>query len=242
MFVSLEAIRELETRTLQVIDHTGEFSAFGDLVELAHTYRTILSAPRAPIQLAFRATMDLKFRGDTNTANTRRAVYIGALVVPSADGTKIERSSYSLTVCKGERRRSPILRKLHFDYEPAHNRAPGECKPSMHIQVCGTLMPLLKEAGYTDDDLRAWSPWLEKPRIPSMPMSLALMLNWLMLEFPSDATAASVLRNPEWRNHVIDAERIVLGPYFESCAEFFKARGRNAGSRFVESRLYEVAV
>ena len=240
MFLTLGAIRALERDSLQAIGRIGEFGEFGALVNLAQNYRTILAGPRGPINLAFKAIMSLKFRGDTRAANTRRAVYVGALVEPAADGVQIARSSYSLTVCNGERRRAPILRKLHFDYEPGHERAAGECKPSMHIQVCGELMPLLIEEGYTTHDLRAWTPSLEKPRIPSMPTSLALVLNWLMLEFEGDPTAARVLRNPEWKNLVTHAERTVLGPFFSSSAAFFAARGKNANVPFVQTQLYEM--
>jgi hypothetical protein len=241
MFLSLEGLRNLERDTLQVIDHIGEFNEFGELVELARNHRTILSGDRGPIDLGFRAVLNLRFRGDTSTANTRRAVFVGALVEPTADGRRIERSSYSLTICKAERQRAKILRKLHFDYEPIERRAGDECKPSMHIQVCGKLMPLLERAGYRQQDLDAWSPWLEKPRIPGMPMSLALLLNWLLLEFDSDVSAARILRNHQWKNLVARAEEAVLAPYFKSCAEFFAAPGANRGKRFVESLLYEMA-
>jgi hypothetical protein len=241
MFLSLDAIRALERDTLQVIDRIGEFNEFGELAELARQHRTILGGDRGAINLGFRTVMNLRFRGDTVNANTRRAVYVGALVVPEAGGAEIAHSSYSLTICKGENRRAPILRKLHFDYEPLARRALSESKPTMHIQVCGKLMPLLEAAGYKTEDLRTWSPWLEKPRIPGMPMSLALLLNWLMLEFESDPTAVRILRNSEWTALVARAEHIVLGPYFASCAGFFSARGKNKGKAFVQSHLYEIA-
>ena len=241
MFLTLEAIRKLERETLQVIDRIGEFNEFGELVALARQHRTILSGDRGPIDLGFRAVMNLRFRGDTAAANTRRAVYVGALVEPTTDGRHIAQSSYSLTICRGENKRAPILRKLHFDYEPVERRGSQECKPSMHMQVCGKLMPLLEKAGYRTEDLKSWSPWLEKPRIPGMPMSLALVLNWLLLEFDTDANAASILRNKDWRSLVIHAEQEVLAPYFKSCAGFFAATGTNRGKRFVESFLYEIA-
>lgn len=241
MLLPLKDIRKLERETLQAIDRIGEFNDFVELAELARKYRTILSGDHGSIDLGFRAVMNLRFRGDTATANTRRAIYVGALVVRTTDGHHIERSSYSLTICRGERERSQILRKLHFDYEPIQQRAPLECKPSIHIQVCGKLMPQLERAGYKSEDLKAWFPSLEKPRIPGMPMSLALLLNWLLLEFESDLTAAKILRNHEWRNIVARAESTVLAPYFKSCAGFFTNPGRNQGKQFFETLLYEIA-
>jgi hypothetical protein len=131
------------------------------------------------------------------------------------------------------------MRKIHFDYERAAIRNHSEAKPTIHMQVCGELLPQLRQLGYRSSDLQSWFPWLEKPRVPTLPVSLALLLNWLLLEFQSDPIAQRIVKNREWRNLVARAEREILGPYFEACATFFQAPAQNDSNLFVESVLYE---
>ena len=130
-------------------------------------------------------------------------------------------ASYSLLICRyAEARTSPIVRKVHFDYEPIAFRNPAEPKPSAHMQMCGNFSRHHLKAGYAEVRLRGMYPGWEKPRIPLPPTSLALILNWLLLEFQSDPASQGILNSPTWRNWVAEAERKVLLPYFESRQAF----------------------
>lgn len=82
-------------------------------------------------------------------------------------------------------------------------------------------------------------PSWEKPRIPLPPTSLALMVNWLMVEFQSDATAQAILRDPAWRALVVRAERTVLLSYFEAAIRFL-GTAANDKKRFLQNHLYEM--
>jgi hypothetical protein len=131
------------------------------------------------------------------------------------------------------------MRKVHFDFEHKSSRNDEEPKPTNHMQVCGELLPQLRKLGYRGVDLRNWFPWLEKPRVPTIPVSLALLLNWLLVEFQSDLNAQKIVKNKEWRNLVARAEREVLAPWFQECSDFFQAPGQNESKLFTDSILYE---
>jgi hypothetical protein len=88
--------------------------------------------------------------------------------------------------------------------------------------------------------LRAWYPDFEKPRIPLPPTSIALILNWLLMEFQSDAASQAILRSPTWRVLVAEAERTVLVPYYEQATRFFRMAA-NRNKRFLQAHLYETS-
>jgi hypothetical protein len=232
----MHEMRDLERRTLSTIEHIGEFSAFPQLYRYAKSHRTLFIAPSSAINLEFNMDFEIQFRRDPQ--RMPRRVYFGALVVPAADAQRVAHGSYTVTICDTCAERAPILRKLHFDYETCTERGSGEAKPSLHLQVCGTLSPYLLERGYTDADVAPWLPWLEKPRVPSLPVSLALLLHWTMLEFPSDLSVSRILRSPAWRKLVVDAEHVILKPYFERGAALLRKPARPESS-FFSSHLYE---
>jgi hypothetical protein len=130
---------------------------------------------------------------------------------------------------------------MHFDYESAAYRDVCEPKPSAHLQICGKLSPDHLRAGYTEMRLKGMYPTWEKPRIPLPPTSLALMLNWLLLEFQNDPASQGILNSPEWRNWVAQAERTMLVPYFKAATTFL-ASAANKKKRFLQTHLYSMSV
>jgi len=109
----------------------------------------------------------------------------------------------------------------------------------VHFQVCGELSRHHINAGYNEIRLKALYPHFEKPRIPCQPTSIAILLNWLLLEFQSDATSQAVLKAPRWRKLVAEAERTVLAPYFEKAAAFLRSSGHRE-QPFLQTHLYEI--
>jgi hypothetical protein len=107
------------------------------------------------------------------------------------------------------------------------------------MQVCGKFSQHHLDAGYTEQRLKALYPRWEKPRVPVPPTSLALMLNWLLLEFQSDPASQAVLRSPAWRACVSRAERTVLGPYFAGAHQFLTSTA-NRNRRFLQAHLYGI--
>jgi hypothetical protein len=93
--------------------------------------------------------------------------------------------------------------------------------------------------GYRPTSIDRWYPDFEKPRIPGIPVSLALLINWLLLEFQTDRSARAILTNGRWRGLIADAEKIVLYPFFQEAANYFSV-AQPPNHRFVENYLYEL--
>ena len=142
---------------------------------------------------------------------------------------------------KGADHTKPVLRKIHFDFEPKFLRSNLEPKPSVHVQFGGELLPHWANGnGYCIDQLQALSPWFEKPRIPCLPVCLALLLDWTFLEFSSyDRHAKAVIDHPTWNAHVRDAERLVLALFIDDCQTFLRSPAHQK-HRLLHHHLYEI--
>ncbi len=239
MFPTLDEVRGLEWETLRVITETGIFARLGDLQAAAKSGLKRINRDRGAVNVHLGFTLDIRLRGDRQ-ARLRR-VDVGALVSPTPDQRSIQNASYGVTICRtNDPTTSAIVRKLHFDYEPIAFRNRGEPKPTVHMQICGQLSPHHLAAGYTQLRLKTLFPQWEKPRIPVPPVSLALLLNWLLLEFQSDVASQGALRDDRWRNIVASAERTMLIPYFDAASKFLNA-ATHAKSRFYQRHLYELS-
>lgn len=240
MFAKLSDIRDLEHRTLKAITEIPPFAKLNDLVDQAAAALGRFS-PKGAIDFDLGFLLDIRLRGDRHAKLVERRVDLGVLVQPnSTNKDEIGNVSYSLLICKTkEPKTSPILRKAHFDYEPVSNRNHSEPKPSVHMQICGKYSRHHAAAGYEPQRLSALYPEFEKPRIPLPPTSLALLLNWLLLEFQNGSAAQPILKDERWRKLVCDAERTVLIPYFKGGAEYLTS-AKNVGRRFLQSFVYEM--
>jgi hypothetical protein len=106
------------------------------------------------------------------------------------------------------------LRKIHFDLEST----PGgkEPKPGVHFQIAGRSPPVLMAAGYESSAFDHLIPDLDKPRIPCLPPSFALLAHVALLEYHStDAALAKFVQSSHWIKVVTTAENSVLLPYFD---------------------------
>jgi hypothetical protein len=144
-----------------------------------------------------------------------------------------------LLICKGDNPQAGILRKIHFDYEPVENRQSYEIKPSVHLQICGKLNQHLTNAGFKQEHLEPHGPAFEKPRVPCFPVSIALLVHWLMLEFSGFPEARRIINNRHWQAKVKMAEALLLKPFFYSSSEFFKS---TSTSLFLNSWVYGLPV
>lgn len=112
--------------------------------------------------------------------------------------------SYVLSICNGD----VLLRKYHYDYECIE----GKEKPLFHLQYGGKPLPSQTTYGGVDE----LSPWLSEPRLFYTPMSLALILEQVFLEFPDDTTN-KIQKDNSWKGHVRDSQKELLAPFFELC-------------------------
>lgn len=236
MLNTFKELVELEKETLETILKINEFAAFsGELFAQASNFRS-LNELLPELDLHYSIRLKTKLRGDR--AIVERMVHLGVLA-EKGDSSQLSNASYSLVICEGVTDKSRIIRKFHFDYEHASLRS-EEAKPSLHMQICGNLNRHLSKMGYVDEDINGMYPSFEKPRIPSIPMSLGLLLNWIILEFGCDVTAESIRKNTDWKNHIAKIERLILKPYFKNAYDFFSLSSNNKKSFFSE-KLYEIS-
>jgi hypothetical protein len=68
--------------------------------------------------------------------------------------------------------------------------------------------------------------WLSEPRLCCMPISLALLVNLILKEFPDEKNSKLIERS-EWRDLVKKNEELILSPFFEECRKFFSKNENN---------------
>jgi len=123
--------------------------------------------------------------------------------------------SYYLAVCEVKSPRHRLLRKYHFDYVLAetYRRQPH---PIFHLQYAGKLSKRLQDLQIEHEHLDAW---LSEPRLFFTPMSLALLVNIVLKEFPNERTE-KIIERSDWRKLIIDNENFLLAPYYACCHNF----------------------
>lgn len=167
----------------------------------------------------YRARTSSSFNFDSsfeiNVDNKPGTAFIGGKIIPSNDGNRYNLITYYLAICRNEGGNNKTLRKFHFDYaEPKSSyRQPH---PVFHFQQPGKLTHAMIEAGC---DIEHLDPWLSEPRLPYRPMSLALLINLIFIEFPEEKTDKCIKRK-EWRSLIKINEELLLYPYYEQCYRF----------------------
>jgi len=238
--LTLADLRSLERRTLQAISEIADFSAILITPDPVRNYRTTINEHSGGVNVHLSFEIDIRLRADVRKTVLKRRVDVGALVRSSSDGKSIDSASYSLIICKKlNPSTSAIIRKMHFDFEPGRLRNPTEPKPSTHLQICGLFSAANLRMGYRPTSIDRWYPDFEKPRIPGIPTTLALLINWLLLEFQTDRSARAILTNGRWRALIGEAEKLVLRPFFQEAADYFSVN-QPTNHRFLENYVYEV--
>jgi hypothetical protein len=134
--------------------------------------------------------------------------------------------SYCLAVCRT--RTLTVLRKFHFDVtmSAGSGGTRWQSHPSCHIQYCGKMIPQMEEMGVRPTQLDTLSPWLSEPRIFAWPMSLALLVDMTLHEFPSPRSE-KFRAEPEWRAIIRTHETIILTPFFQKCVDVLRSHDKN---------------
>jgi hypothetical protein len=86
------------------------------------------------------------------------------------------------------------------------------------------MVPYMKQLGLRTTQLDQLHPSLSEPRVFFTPMSLALMLDMTLREFP-DPASTKFRATGEWRGIVREHESLVLLPFFEKCVKAVKQSG-----------------
>jgi hypothetical protein len=139
-------------------------------------------------------------------------------------------ATYSLMIGqKHEASKPRVLRRMHFDLQEEPDT--HEPKPILHLHVAGPSLPALARAGYDDAAFEHLLPWLEKPRIPCLPQSFALLAHFALLEYHStDQRLAAFVSSPSWLTVVTEAESEVLKPFFSHGNCWLTSARRKAAS------------
>ena len=157
---------------------------------------------------------------DVRNADVEGKAYIGALISANTD-KKYERITYHISICDSSSQNGRLLKKIHFDYCDPTNVI-RQLQPVFHYQIPGEATLRLKKDGYDCEHL---CPSLSEPRLPYYPMSLALLLNLIFLEFPGESEDKKKLtEDGYWRSWIKKNEELLLVPYYETCMNFFKRR------------------
>ena len=236
MYPSLKDLISLELDTLQTISEISAFNNFDGLSALGNKRRS-LKKESASLDLHTDFTMEVRLRGDKRNANCNRWIHLGGIISGDRNTNQVLRASYSLVLFRRDTVDSPVVRKLHFDYEALSTRNKNDAKPSSHIQMCGKASPHLLGKGFNEQRLSAHYPNFEQPRIPAMPTSLALLIDWIFTEFHTDRHSQSIHGNSQWKNQVIDAEKTVLKPYFLAAAQHIESQN-HASRPLIRELLY----
>lgn len=235
--VTFTQIRQLETQAIQTIRTQGVFGRLTTLAAAAQQAQ-IVNSSKVPINVNLNFTLPTRLREDSGQQAIERAFHVGGLVVPSNKNDGIAHLSYSVLICQDAAPSKRVARKFHFDFEPASIRNIAESKPTYHLQLCGELSEHHQTVGYTEEDICHLLPSWSQPRVPAQPMSLALVLNWLFIEFGCEAAVREARLNPRWRSIVREAERSVLKPYYDACSAFLSA-ACNDDESFFSAHIYE---
>lgn len=132
--------------------------------------------------------------------------------------------TYRLSVCRY--RSFAILRKFHFDIGIHNDETPARLQqhPQCHLQYCGEMLPDMVKMGCKEAQLEQMHPWLSEPRIFFWPMSLALLIDMALHEFP-DETSKKFRARPEWRGLVRGQENLLLRPFYKKCVQVIDDAG-----------------
>jgi hypothetical protein len=192
---------------------------FTDLVQNAHNcyFRS-----KNSLNLFFESEINI------NLSKKEKKKHPGIAIISASIETTEEKSfktvSYNLTIIdNAQEQEKRILRKFHFDFAPPDTTKKSH--PVFHLQYGGNLSKKLESMGlqYFDFDMDID---IDKPRLCYFPLSLALLINVVLKEFPGEATLKLIERN-EWRDLIRRNEKIVLAPFFEKCYRFFLSRPEN---------------
>jgi len=235
--VTFSQLKRLEMSVIDAINTLGEFGQLTSLRSAANQVK-IDRHSMMPIDVNLSFTLPTRIREVSRCEVIDRGFHVGCIAVPVKGKDEISHLSYSVLICQEPFPSTRVARKFHFDFESVSLRNQSNPKPTYHLQLCGELSQDHERVGFKEEDIEHLIPSWSQPRVPSMPMSLVLVLNWLFIEFGGQPSVKAIRTNPRWRSLVREAERSILGPYFKECCSFLNSTAKN-GQSFFGDHLYE---
>ena len=80
------------------------------------------------------------------------------------------------------------------------------------------MIPRMRDMGCREEQLKQMHPSLSEPRVLFWPMSLALLIDMALHEFP-DPSSLKFRDSSEWRGIVRNQEALVLNPFYKKCVQ-----------------------
>lgn len=200
---------------------------FPTLVADAYQYYTFIKKASDTI-FNFESELEIQING--TTGKTRGKAHIGGKFFEDPK-KKFLAPSYYMAICKVESTPHRLIRKYHFDYI-----LPGLVRrqphPVFHLQYAGELSPRLLRLNLEHNHM---DTWLSEPRLVFMPMSLALLVDIVLKEFPDERTE-KVIERSGWRDLIRKNENLLLAPYFRCCNLFLS--GNKTDHLFINDFCY----
>lgn len=138
-------------------------------------------------------------------------------------------ATYALTICENQVEPKKMIRKFHFDYDPQLESSTYK-KPKYHLQYGGTETPKICEHGISMD-----YTWLSVPRLIFAPINLALLLDFVFIEFPSEETN-KITEKREWRKLIKSNEDKILKDYYANLNTFMT--GNHSSDNLLREYFY----
>lgn len=204
-----------EVQTLGFIRaQTSVASSFPELfTQAASVYSLYIGMHKSSAPTSFNFGCELKIEIE----NASRSLFIEANVQQN-----YSLATYALSMCDSDTDERTLIRKFHFDYDPQGDSSTDK-KPKYHLQYGGKTTPKLQDNGISAEPLH---DWLSVPRLPISPVNLALLLDMVFNEFPSEATKR-VIEKSEWRDMIKTNEDKILVPYFTGIGKFISSNHKS---------------
>ena len=217
-------ILKCEIETLRFLkDKSSYYPGFDKLAADAYQY-WIKSKSDRRLKFDFESEFQIYIGKDEGTA------HIGANIAIT-DESSYEGISYYVAICDNATPNTRLLRKYHFDYtsQVSSRRQPH---PVFHLQYAGELSKRLEQLGLDHEHIDSW---LSEPRLHFSPMSLALLINLILKEFPCE-TNQKFIELREWRDLLRGNEKLLFVPYYRACHHFLS--NRPDGQLFINDFYY----
>lgn len=230
-FLTVGALKSLELRTLQFLSNCKVINEEEGFVNFLSTAKICSNALSAKKKL-LKSPIDFQSYFNLVIGKKWQRFHIGSLI--QSDYSQV---TYYLAICDYNVtcQTCEIRRKFHFDYDNG-NGPSRQPHPRYHIQYAGTKPSGMGNHGDDHYESVLYSQ-LSEPRFHYAPMSLALLLNCVFVEFRTEITN-KISEDDNWRELIKRNEIELLEPYYRKCKDFFAIGGHSKTKLFSTDYCY----
>lgn len=228
--LKVDVFKSLERDTFQFLGDCKAMQEEASFVKFSYDAKTYSSALGSKKKLR-NSPIDFQSYFDLKIDSKWLRFHIGSLI--QNDYSQV---TYYLAICDYNmiNNTCEIRRKFHFDYDNG-NGPSRQPHPRYHIQYAGTKPSGMDDHGALYETV-LYSP-LSEPRLHYTPMSLALLLNCVFVEFRTELTN-KISEDDEWREIIKMNEKKLLEPYYKKCKDFFAVGRHSSKNLFTSDYCY----